>query len=357
MTQISMIEAASYEPASAEDVDVRQAVLSPRATAALIEDWLERLMPDADTQPRLLHRAMRHAVFSGSRRLRPRLLLHVVQACGAELTDLAIRAACATELIHAASLVHDDLPFFGDTSERHGRPTVHVAFGKRMAVLAGDALVARAFEIQADVAPEQAARAMRLVRLLVKMTGSSSGIIGRRTLEPSARAGMAGFSLAQIERYHQVKTGALFRLATEAAAVIAESVCSSQWGTVGQLIGLWCQLTHDGIDVHGHPAAAGRSVGAAGAHGNHDTPCAACAAEVVAQMRTLREETRSRVMRIAVRPEPLLHFLDILHGYLLRAVGVPVSTCPDQEIGQEIGQAPDQEPGQEVGHRTGQEMG
>ena len=101
MTQISMIEAASYEPASAEDLDVRQAVLSPRATATLIEDWLERLLPDADTQPRLLHRAMRHAVFSGSRRLRPRLRELALVAHG-RARFRACRVASATRRAWAA---------------------------------------------------------------------------------------------------------------------------------------------------------------------------------------------------------------------------------------------------------------
>src|SRR3982751_2329943 len=114
-----------------------ESLLSPSSTIALLDTWLERLLPSAATVPESLHRAMRYAVFSGGRRLRPQFLLQVAQACGAGKPELvlALRAACAVELVHTGSLVHDDLPCFADATERRGRPTVHVGFGEPMAVL------------------------------------------------------------------------------------------------------------------------------------------------------------------------------------------------------------------------------
>src|ERR1700712_2921658 len=155
---------------------------------------------------------MRYAVFSGGKRLRPQLLLQVAYACGAQPAELelALRAACSVELIHAASLVHDDLPCFDDAAERRGQPTVHARFGESMAVLVGDALMAQAFEILADTPPPLSHPGLPLGRPLCRASGSSSGIIGGQSLEhdgPDRTPGaMPRFPPELIERYHAMKT-------------------------------------------------------------------------------------------------------------------------------------------------------
>lgn len=290
---------------------------------SLIETWLERLLPSADTQPQTLHRAMRYAVFSGGKRLRPQLLLRTVYACSTQPTALAVRAACAIELIHTASLIHDDLPCFDDAAERRGRPALHIVFGEPMAVLVGDALLALAFEILADVSPQMAPQALRLLRLLGKMTGSRSGIIGGQSLEQSDMAGIAGFSPELIERYHQMKTATLFQMATEAAALAAGIEDSAPWATVGRLIGRFHQLADDWIDVYGQAVAAGKPIGQDAARCRPNIVHTRGAADVAAQIRTLHAEIRVLVTRLAVFPWRLLEFLDTLDAHLLRAVGIP----------------------------------
>src|SRR4051794_32382232 len=129
---------------------------SPSSLVMLLEESLEQALPLEEEHPKLLHRGMRYAVFAGGKRLRGQLLLQVAQACGATepAWKLALRMACAIELLHAASLVHDDLPCFDDAKERRGRPSVHLKFGEAMAVLVGDALLSQAFELLADAPPE-----------------------------------------------------------------------------------------------------------------------------------------------------------------------------------------------------------
>ena len=117
----------------------------------LVDAWLERWLP-ADEQPaRALHGAMRHLVFPGGKRLRPAVAMAAAEAAGAA-PEVALPAAAAVELVHTYSLIHDDLPCMDDDRERRGRPTVHIAYGEATAVLAGDALLALAFECVSDAA-------------------------------------------------------------------------------------------------------------------------------------------------------------------------------------------------------------
>lgn len=190
---------------------------------------------------------------SGGKRIRPRLLLAVFAACGgmAASRPLALRAACAIEYVHAGSLVHDDLPCFDDARNRRGKPSTHVEFGEAMAVLAGDALLSRAFEVIAESPAELDARALRIVGLLGATTGSSAGIIGGQSIEqqlsPALFSTLAGSQLPVdiLERYHSMKTAALFRLATQAGAVAAGSGDIAAWGENGEHLGLAYQLSID----------------------------------------------------------------------------------------------------------------
>ena len=295
-----------------------ETAVTPSAIDSLVEQWLARALPAADAQPQALHRAMRYAVFSGGKRLRPQLLLQVAYACGAQPAELelAVRAACAVELIHAASLVHDDLPCFDDAVERRGQPTVYARFGESMAVLVGDALMSQAFEILADTPLLLSHRALRLVRLLCRATGSASGIIGGQSLEhdglTSSPGALPQFSPELIERYHAMKTGALFRLATESAAVATGATNPTAWAAVGDLVGMGYQLADDLLEVRGRTAALGR-------------PTALLSRSEAAlknQMQALLPELRARILSLAVAPAPLLAFLDGVHGQFLRSLDI-----------------------------------
>lgn len=291
----------------------------------LLDAWLERFLPPAAAVPESLHRAMRHAVFSGGRRWRPQLLLQVAQACGAGKTELALslRAACAIELVHIASLVHDDLPCFDDASERRGRPTVHVLAGEPTAVLTGDALLTQGFEILANAPRPLAMRALRLVRMLARATGSCSGLIGGQGMEQEVaqyELGADAWRPAEfIDRYHSMKTGVLFGVAAEMAAVAAGSASAAEWGAVGQIFGKWYQLAHDLTEVQSRIAAAHGPVGKGAPLGPPNAVLARGEEAVRAQLQAVLAEIRKRVLSLAVQPEPLLAFLDVLPAHLPRA--------------------------------------
>ncbi|MCA9661858.1 MAG: polyprenyl synthetase family protein, partial [Myxococcales bacterium] len=194
-----------------------------------LEQALAASLPSPDAPPEVLHRAMHRAVFSGGKRIRPRVLIAVAKACGAQgpVSRLVMHAACAIEYVHTASLIHDDLPCFDDAAERRGQPTLHRVVGEAMAVLAGDALLARAFEVLSDGPKNLSARALRLVNLFGRATGTTHGIIGGQGLEeellqsgardPASRSrALLTLPPDDLDRYHAMKTVALFRLATSA---------------------------------------------------------------------------------------------------------------------------------------------
>lgn len=303
-----------------------------------LEEYLSSLLPSSDLAPQALHRAMRHAVFPGGKRIRPRLLLTVAAACAADEaeTELAMHAACAIELIHSASLVHDDLPCFDDARQRRGLPTVHVLYGEPLAVLAGDALLTRAFELMAETPARLARRALRIVRLLGQATGSRDGIIGGQSLEQNDAAaalparsaaadwsgewlpGPLGFAPDILDRYHAMKTAALFRLAAEAGAVAAGATDAPAWGEVGQCLGLAYQLADDLCDTCGSEAAAGKPVrrdldlgrpNAVVVSGEHSTRT---------RLQSLLDQALERTVELAAEPKPLVGLIEELTGHFMR---------------------------------------
>ncbi len=199
--------------------------------------------------PPRLRDAMHHAVFPGGARLRPRLCLAVATACGDARPDVADAAAAATELIHCASLVHDDLPCFDDADLRRGAPSVHQRFGAATALLAGDALIVLAFETLARV--EASAEAL----VLATASGSRRGLIAGQAWE--------GEDEAPLEEYHRAKTAALFEAAARSGAMsaCAERAEVERWRVFGEAVGRAYQAADDLADVVGSPAALGKSTG------------------------------------------------------------------------------------------------
>lgn len=196
----------------------------------------------ADRAPPRLVRALHHAVFPGGGRLRPRLVLEVARAADSGAGDeaLADAAAAAIELLHCASLVHDDLPAFDDAAERRGRPSVHVAFDEATAILTGDALIVLAFEVVARVAARAPSRAVAMLLELTRGVGAPSGIVAGQAWELET-------SVPLVE-LHRAKTGALFAAAT-ATGAIAGGAEPSRWREVGQLLGEAYQVADDLADV------------------------------------------------------------------------------------------------------------
>ena len=209
---------------------------------------------ESPDMPQGLVKAMRHAVFPGGGRIRPRLCLAVAEACGNPDTDVAGAAAGAIELIHCASLVHDDLPCFDGAALRRGKPSVHRAFGERLAVLAGDALIVRAFETMAAGAARMPQRLPAMIACLGEASGTPHGIAAGQAWECEPLPDL------DLSAYHRAKTGALFWAATTLGALSAGHA-AADWGSLGQCLGEAYQVADDIKDMTATEAEAGKPVG------------------------------------------------------------------------------------------------
>ncbi len=218
------------------------------------ERFLEEVMAAAvasDCPPRLAE-AMRYAVFPGGARIRPRLCLAVSHACGASLGTLSLASAAAIEMMHCASLVHDDLPCFDDAALRRGKASVHRAFGEPLAVLVGDALIVLAFQTLAKAAVVTPMRLSALTRIVGNAVGSQGGIVAGQAWEAEPEI--------DLSRYHRAKTGALFSGATMAGAAAA-GVAHEPWRALGEKIGEAFQIADDIRDVAMAEADLGKPAG------------------------------------------------------------------------------------------------
>lgn len=217
-----------------------------------VEDTLARFT--SPTTPPRLRAALHHAVFPGGARLRPHLAMAVAEACGATQTEqgeeAALAAAVALELMHCASLVHDDLPCFDDAATRRGQPSVHASYGEPLAVLVGDGLIVMAFQALTTIRDPRVMAP--LVGIVGEAVGSSRGIVAGQAWECEPRVGLG--------RYHQAKTGALFEAAARAGA-IAAGRDPEAWAPFGAAIGEAYQVADDLHDALGSAAGMGKPAG------------------------------------------------------------------------------------------------
>lgn len=229
-----------------------------RAWAERSESVLASRLPDPAQEPRRLHEAMRYASLGGGKRMRPLLVYASGFACGAP-EEVLDHAAASVELIHAYSLVHDDLPAMDDDSLRRGRPTVHVAFDEATAILAGDALQALAFEVLAQ-APAEASVRVELLTTLARASGVA-GMCGGQALDIAVTGN--GQSLPQLERMHALKTGALIRAAVRLGGLCAgaDSGVLAVLDRFAAALGLAFQIRDDLLDIEGNAAELGKTPG------------------------------------------------------------------------------------------------
>jgi geranylgeranyl diphosphate synthase, type II len=229
-----------------------------------IEAALERSVQFGDGCPPRLAEAIRYALLAPGKRLRPQLVLMAAEACEGPV-EAAWPAACAVEMVHAYSLVHDDLPAMDDDDLRRGRPTCHKAFGEAIAILAGDALLARAFEVLAtEIQPPEIAA--RCCAVLGRAAGATALVGGQtadleRTGALEAAAELAG-DLLELESVHNRKTGALFVASLQLGALVAGATFEQESALIayGQKLGLAFQITDDLLDVSGSQATVGKRV-------------------------------------------------------------------------------------------------
>jgi geranylgeranyl diphosphate synthase type II len=238
--------------------------LGPRIDAALVArtDLSEGC-------PARLREAMRYSLLAPGKRLRPMLVLLAAEACGGTI-DEALPAACAVEMVHAYSLIHDDLPAMDDDDLRRGRPACHKAFDEALAILAGDALLTLAFEVLAgEVQPPAVAAAC--CAALAKAAGACN-MVGGQVDDMSAEGGESGAqqaangfppSLANLESIHRRKTGAMIQISLRLGAMVAGATAHQRAAldAYGQRLGLAFQITDDLLDVRSNQVAMGKRVG------------------------------------------------------------------------------------------------
>jgi geranylgeranyl diphosphate synthase type II len=226
----------------------------------LVDARLDQLIPAEAAGPGTVHAAIRWSLFAGGKRFRPLLLLTTGQELGAG-PDVLLDTACALEMIHTYSLIHDDLPSMDDDDLRRGRPTCHVRFGEATAVLAGDALQTLAFQTIAEDEKLRPEVRVRLVSEVARASGTPEGMIAGQAHDLAAES--RAVTGDELERIHRLKTGALITCAARAGAIIA-GAHSAELDAVtaySAALGLLFQITDDLLDVTGSAEDLGKTPG------------------------------------------------------------------------------------------------
>lgn len=236
----------------------------------LVDDALDRFLPPETSHPAIIHSAMRYSVFAGGKRLRPMLVIASAEACGNPARDV-LPVACAVEVINTYSLIHDDLPAMDNSDTRRGRPTCHIAFGEAIAVLAGDALHALAFELIARVEQSFGAeRTLRVSREIAACIGTEGMVGGQvldllgegRTFPGGARAKEQPLPDV-VREVHLRKTAALIRASVRAGGILTGTAPADldALTAYGERLGLAYQIMDDILDVVGEEAKLGKRTG------------------------------------------------------------------------------------------------
>lgn len=239
------MSASSAMAQPSETNDAREFFASCRT---LIDTELDRLIPKESESPQRIHAAIRWSVFAGGKRFRPSLLIAVGQTFGAPVDHL-LRTACAFEMIHTYSLIHDDLPSMDDDDLRRGRATCHVQFDEATAILAGDALQALAFQTIAEDETLAPSLRVRLISELALASGVPAGMVAGQALDLEAES--REVSGQELEAIHHQKTGALIRAAARCGAMIA-GASDAEIAAITEYasnLGLLFQITDDLLDV------------------------------------------------------------------------------------------------------------
>jgi len=224
-----------------------------------IEKALQQSLPRATTRPCQLHKAMRHSLFAGGKRLRPLLTLAAAEACGGDPMP-AMPLACAVECIHTFSLIHDDLPCMDDDELRRGVPTCHVVFGEATALLAGDALQALAFELASSHPGSRRHPTATIIRNLAHASGSRC-LVGGQVMDMEAEG--RDTTPGELRRIHEGKTAALLTSSLQLGGMSANAT-PSQYNaltTFGHSLGLAFQIIDDILDVTQSSEQLGKTAG------------------------------------------------------------------------------------------------
>lgn len=240
----------------------------------LVDDALGKLLPLDDDLPRSLHESMRYSVFAGGKRIRPILMLAACEAVGGDIAK-AMPVACAMEMIHTYSLIHDDLPAMDDDDFRRGNPTNHKVFGEATAILAGDALLTQAFILMSSTVCATAVDPSRVLSVIheIALCAGSYGMVGGQVVDMESE-GKHDIDLPTVQYIHTHKTGALIKASVKAGAIMGgatDQAVSAMTG-YGEAIGLAFQIADDILDIEGTTEDIGKDAGSDQARGKATYP-------------------------------------------------------------------------------------
>lgn len=230
-----------------------------KAQKERVDGYLDQHLPAETTYPEILHQAMRYSVFAGGKRIRPVLVLATSEALTGQFEN-TVHLACALEMIHTYSLIHDDLPAMDDDDFRRGQPTCHKRFGEGIAILAGNGLLTHAFRLLAEM-PARCEVKLRITSQICRAIGTEHGVIAGQVVDLATQG--RPFSDEQLRYIHSSKTAALIETAIHSAAILAEEKeeVIRRLRAFGSSIGLVFQIVDDILDVEGSTEQLGKTSG------------------------------------------------------------------------------------------------
>jgi len=286
------------------------------ARRELVQEALEKSLPPEESYPPAIHRAMRYSLFAGGKRLRPILVLAAGEAAGSLLAPL-LPAACAVELIHTYSLIHDDLPAMDNDDYRRGRLTCHKVYGEAIAILAGDALLTQAFAVLSQVPDGIApARVLQAVTELALAAGSQ-GLIGGQVVDMEAEE--RPVALETVNYIHSHKTGSLIRACLRLGGIMggADAEQLALLARYGETLGMAFQIMDDILDIEGDFSTMGKAGGVDAARGKATYPACLGLEKARGAAGQLCNEAQDIASTLGAAAEPLR----LIAGYVLNRQG------------------------------------
>jgi geranylgeranyl diphosphate synthase type II len=278
-----------------------------------VDEALAAVLPPDETRPTSVHQAMRYSVMAGGKRLRPILVIGGAEAVGGK-AETVMPAACALELIHTYSLIHDDLPAMDDDDYRRGRLTNHKVFGEAIAILAGDALLTYAFRLIAENAARVATDAALVRDVIVEVADAAGtgGMVGGQVVDIESEG--KAVTAETLEYIHLHKTGALIRASLRVGALLAGGGADdlATIGEAGQSLGLAFQIVDDILDVEGTFAELGKSAGSDERKGKATYPALHGIEASRAQARALIARAKERLQPLGPGAAPLCALADYI---------------------------------------------
>lgn len=275
-----------------------------------IDRYLDKYLEEKDNPQSIIYKAMRYSVFAGGKRLRPILMINVCKMCGGDIKEV-IPFACAMEMIHTYSLIHDDLPAMDNDDLRRGQPTSHIKFGEAAAILAGDALLNKAFEIVSQYSGDNPMRVLKAINILASSSGTE-GMIGGQVVDMESEG--KDITLDELKYLHLNKTGAIIRSACAIGALMA-GAGKSETEAIDRFalnLGVAFQIRDDVLDVIGSEEELGKPIGSDEVENKNTYVKIAGLAESEKMAEEYTEKAKKELLLFGDKAEFLLKLTDYL---------------------------------------------